>query len=537
MANLLANGTVLKTKDAADITIVSYIEHITAHQLYRVRYAGEEKVFTRLLNCDDDKKNFYETLAAQKILPTQTNWPIAFCDDKENDIFGFICDPIPEDYTTLSSLLFDRVSIYNPKQEIDVCLSLATVFGKLAEKGYFISSLSEDDVAFNINNGNVYLNIFQNISAKNKSKNFPSVRFIPPEYSLDNAITACAVNSRYILASLMFIIFFRYHPLDGASVVNKPFLSNQEMFSHYIQNPVFMFDLQNTSNRPSKYIQPQLQKKWDSFPEYIKELFSSSFSQNSKKDPSSRPDELTWITSLAKFRSCFFMCACGNTVTLSDEGTADCLYCGKKFNLPYKLQFTKYTVPVSAKARVYRCQVTDDFDISNATNPVGIIVSNPNNPQLLGFKNIVGFPLSCLTQNGNQKTLAMSETAPLNHGIQVSIYNSTVLFINSASTPAVAPPPAPIEPEVTVQVEVPDAETEQATNTAPTENTPVAPEASPEASQQAPSQEDSSSDEVPLNSFSTSSENDAIDKTGSIIKAFKQNNKEKNTNTSNEANE
>lgn len=444
MAEILENNLKLQTLDSAEFTIVGLKEKKPTHQTYIVDCSGEEKLFVAMLNQTLENKAHMQQLASKNLLPTETNHPLAFCDDEEKNIFGFISNEAPN-YTSLSSLIFERNAPYNPKQEIDVCLSIATAFGKLAQQGYFITSLTEDDFYFNITNGNIYMNAFQYITSPENDKISVSPRYLPPEYASGAHETATSVNSRFILAALIFSVMFRCHPFGGKQVITKPFLTNEDILNIYLTNPIFIFSETDTSNRPSEYIQQAVIKKWESLPEYIKELFQRSFSKASIENPEERPDEFEWLNALVKLRSFSFICSCSNLVTLSEEGKGECSNCQRKISLPCRLKLKDYTIPAIPKGRIYRCQVTSDYTSSTATEPVAVILTNPNNPQLLGYKNISSISLDCLTPAGVSKSLAPGEIAPLNDGIKVTAFETTILFINSTTTPAVPPAKTPIE--------------------------------------------------------------------------------------------
>ncbi len=468
MADFIANGTILHTTDKTPFTITSLCEKKKSCQTYNISIGGEDKVFTRLLGCTDEKKAFYESLASEKIAVTETNWPISFCNNPQEDIFGFISNAIPKDYTTLSDLLYKRTNPFGLKTEIDVCLNLATLFGKLCEKGYYFSNITEADVAFNPSNGTVFLNAFSNITNDKELYSASSVKFSPPEYYHQKGKNIIPESARYVLSIIMFIIFFRAHPFDGAKANSKAYLTKEDLYNLYLKEPVFMLDPNDDSNRPSEYIYSKLQEKWNSFPEFIKDLFIDSFSKSAIKEPLSRPDELKWINALVKMRSFSFVCTCTAILTLSEEGKGSCSSCNKAFEVACKIKLKNYTIPTVNKTRVYRCQVTDDYTVANAIEPVGVVVANPSNPQLLGFKNMTNETLICATPDGSTKVISNSEIAPIINGVSVEIYGTTIHFINSLSVPVPPLQKSPVEPEQTpVQEDVFVFDPEESQETAP----------------------------------------------------------------------
>ena len=318
MADFLANGTILSTTDGTPFTVTAFCEKKKNCHLYNISIGGEDKIFSRLFNLSDEKKEFYEKIAAEKIATAETNWPVAFCNSPSENIYGFISNAMPKDYISLSDILYKRTNSLSIKSEIDICLNLATFFGKLYEKGYYLSGFAESDIAFNPVNGAVFLNVFNNITNDTTISSVESLKFTPPEYYHQKGKNIIPESARYILSVIMFIIFFHAHPFEGAKAHSKAFLTKEDLYNLYITKSVFMFEPDDDTNRPSEYIYSKLQEKWNNFPDFIKELFINSFSQAAIKDPCSRPDELRWISALVKMRSFAFNCtACTCILSLS----------------------------------------------------------------------------------------------------------------------------------------------------------------------------------------------------------------------------
>lgn len=468
MADFLENGTILNTTDGTPFTVTSLCEKRKNCHFYNISICGEDKIFTRLFNYNDEKKAFYEKLVSEKIAVTETNWPVAFCNSPSQDIYGFISNAKPKDYISLSDLLYKRINPLSIKTEIDICLNLATLFGKLYENGYFFSNLTESDISFNPATGAIYLNTFSNITNDNTISSVESAKLTPPEYYHQKDKNIIPESARYILSIIMFIIFFRAHPFEGAKAHSKAFLTKEDLYNLYFKEPVFMLDTDDDSNRPSEYIYSKLQKKWDSFPDFIKELFIESFSKSAIKAPLSRPDELKWISALAKMRSFSFDCTCSSIITLSEEGKGSCSTCKKVFEVANKIQLKNYTIPAVNKTRIYRCQVTDNYTTANATQPVGVVIANPSKPQLLGFKNMTSETLICTTPDGSIKSINNGDIAPLINGISVKIYETTIHFINSLSVPVQPIQKAPVvTEEKTVQEDTFVFDTEASEETSP----------------------------------------------------------------------
>ena len=105
-------------------------------------------------------------------------------------------------------------------------------------------------------------------------------------------------TDQFSLAVLLFYMFMIGHPLDGALEAKIKCMDPAAMTKLYGTEPVFIFDPDNTSNRPVKGYQDNPLIFWDIIPQNLKDLFITSFTVG-LKDPTRRITENEWLKTFA----------------------------------------------------------------------------------------------------------------------------------------------------------------------------------------------------------------------------------------------
>jgi DNA-binding helix-hairpin-helix protein with protein kinase domain len=98
----------------------------------------------------------------------------------------------------------------------------------------------------------------------------------------------------FSLSVILFQLWTNNHPLEGkASCV--PIMDGKTEKKIYGENPVFIFDPNDESNRPVPSIHKAAVSRWPVMPEYLKETFIKAFSKEALKNPQSRIIEPQWL--------------------------------------------------------------------------------------------------------------------------------------------------------------------------------------------------------------------------------------------------
>ncbi|MGN0470937.1 MAG: hypothetical protein ACI4GV_08505 [Acutalibacteraceae bacterium] len=127
-----------------------------------------------------------------------------------------------------------------------------------------------------------------------RSKKDVSVKYKAPELITDLNAKDNADTDNFILAILLFRLFFIDHPFEGRKdLATMPFISKKIGETLYGSEPVFVYSPSDTSNRPQSNLSPYLVTIWNSAPESLKTSFTKVFTDGIK-NPSSRLSPQQW---------------------------------------------------------------------------------------------------------------------------------------------------------------------------------------------------------------------------------------------------
>jgi len=97
-------------------------------------------------------------------------------------------------------------------------------------------------------------------------------------------------TNRFSMAVVLFFVFFYGHPLEGKQTT-APCLTPSIIRKVYGEYPVFIFDQDDTRNRPIPIVHSKVISSWEAAPDYVKNIFIKAFSQEALHNPKARPNE------------------------------------------------------------------------------------------------------------------------------------------------------------------------------------------------------------------------------------------------------
>ena len=185
----------------------------------------------------------------------------------------------------------------------------------------------------------------------------------------------------------------------------------------YGNNPVFVFDPANTTNRPVKGYQDNVLLFWDIYPQTIRDLFTKAFTEGLKQ-PNRRVTENQWLDAFANLMTSIMICPnpkCGAEVFIDEhkiEKGEDhvCWGCGKVMQHPVSIVVGKNRVFLRRDAKLYSHTIYADYDMDTV---VGEVVQNPSNPNLWGIKNESKDNWTYIRADGQQIPVAVGRSAAI----------------------------------------------------------------------------------------------------------------------------
>src|ERR1700753_3294096 len=193
-----------------------------------------------------------------------------------------------------------------------VGFSLANSFLKLHAAGLCYRDINFGNVFFNPDTGDIRIADTDNVDVNLKPggiKGTPS--FMAPEVAKEE-VRPNSMSDRFSLAVVLYQILMIGHPLKGKREQDLPCEPSDPDGSMRMctEDPVFVFDPSNTSNRPIAGVHDLMLKLWEIYPQSLRDLFIRAFTRG-VRDPEARIMENEWRREMCTIRDSIFECECG----------------------------------------------------------------------------------------------------------------------------------------------------------------------------------------------------------------------------------
>lgn len=238
-------------------------------------------------------------------------WPLFLVTEEnpsDGKLFGYLMELLPQNYYEMDDFLrmdIDpkkaRFSSYNAM--LSAGMNIAFLMQKLHLKGYSYKDLNPKNFAIHPDTGDVLVIDNDNVSVDGGLCTVKGMKgYMAPEIPRSKySESPSRITDYYSLAVILYRLFFTDHPMDG-KLWEKVAVCTDEAEEHlYAIKPVFHFDPNNASNRPTTVYAPNALRRWRAMPQEIKSLFISAFTEGIEK-PDDRAPEGVWINTIAKCR-------------------------------------------------------------------------------------------------------------------------------------------------------------------------------------------------------------------------------------------
>lgn len=432
---IFSPGTKLRTRSGSDIEIVKHLAGGRQGNVYIVEYGGKKKALKWYKNgvlIEPDK--FYDNLVnnVAKGSPDKSFlWPQAVTEKKDGS-FGYIMDIRPEGYVKLSLLLLARhYDFRSYKTAAHACIKIVSSFRILHNKGLCYQDINADNIFINPVTGDVLICDNDNVSPDLTDMGvMGTVRFMAPEIIAGGGDVLPDIKSDlYALATVLFMILFKAHPLEGKKWFEANPLTPERESELYGKCPLFIFDPIDKSNAPGKKRQSSVIRRWELMPEYIKNMFITAFSSEALRNPDARPLERDWLPVLTRFMCDIARCPCGNDVFIKSASDTPCdnENCDHVIQVEHSIKLPLYTISALEGSRIFRCQL-GMCNVEEALSPVFLIVPKEDDPTKLGVVNMTDRVIDATTPSGAVRTVVPGQGVPIISGITLTVFDKTIVF-------------------------------------------------------------------------------------------------------------
>lgn len=428
-------GAKLKTKNHHIVIIEQELGAGGQGTVYRVSYDGQPKALkwyhTKIFKSPEQLEDFYNNVSTnvENGAPSaEFLWPEDVTEIK-NGSFGYIMELRPPRFHELSKLLVGkRARFQNYATRIEAMINLISAFRILHNKGYAYQDLNDGNFFFDPNTGECLICDNDNALYQGKHSGIlGKQRYMAPEIVLGQKMPDKNTD-RFSMSVILFMMFVALHPLEGEYATPDCMTKAMEHL-YYGEKPVFVFDPEDTRNRPKPELGKHAIMIWQMLPDYVRKAFITSFSKpcmtydpSKKRYGKSRLIELEWLSIISRFRSSVYTCPCGNELILT--GNHDkCPACNMPVPIHNRLKLKKYDLPLYPGVRVLRCQVEDCLDRA-ALETVLTVHAHSDSPTDYYITNDSDLAWSCVTTKGQSVKLGPGEKMPVLTGIKGTLLDS-----------------------------------------------------------------------------------------------------------------
>jgi DNA-binding helix-hairpin-helix protein with protein kinase domain len=396
-----------------------------------------------------DKRAFKENIR-QNIEETERNlssddkflWPQFLTEDLrigKTTSFGYVMALRPPEFTDFPAILNakdkkgGKVAFISTEVMILAALNLVNAFRSLHRKGLSYQDLNDGNFFINTTTGDVLICDNDNVTPDGKVNSGGvggKPGYMAPEIVRGDAYPSERTDC-HSLAVVLFKLFFRHSPLQGAAYEKLPCMTEKREMELFGTKPVFIYDPNDESNRPVNGVHNNVLKLWPIFPQFFKDAFIHSFAEG-MKNPQARMIENEWQKLLVRLRDEWYVTcpSCGRAVYLQGCSAVTglrCSGCGLSFSYPRRLVIKQgavlYNIPLFPGKKIYACHIVKDSDDYRTVS--GEVVMNKNNPNLWGIKNISPGTWKFNTPDGMEKEIPPGGAIPIGPGVVVNFAGTT----------------------------------------------------------------------------------------------------------------
>lgn len=419
-------GDTIKMKNGGEAKILSEFGSGGQGTVYKVSYNGKEYALKwyHVGVFKGKEKDFYANLENNiaKGAPTDAFlWPLGIT-EVQNGSFGYIMDIRPSGYEELTNFFVGSKKKQQVRFKSFAAISTAAIniiqaFRELHNRGYSYQDINNGNFFIDPANGGVLICDNDNVSPYGTNLGIMGKqRWMAPEI-VTMQCDPDKQSDRFSLAVVLFRLLFINHPLEGR-YSTPPCMTKELERKYYGSEPVFVYDPVDTKNRPVPGTDHNLKIFWNVYPQYIKNRFVRAFSQDVMHKRKARVLEKEWLDAFFRLRAETGICPnCKYEMFYTAEGVNTCFECHKPVAKPAQLAFANVTLPMYKGMKIYMWHV--DSTLDDITTVVGEVVANPQNPSILGVRNISTATWKVKLPDGSERPLAPNNVVPIKNGFVV----------------------------------------------------------------------------------------------------------------------
>ncbi len=394
---------------------------------YAAEVNGQPLMLTWLFPAEAtaDKRAALETMIHQGPPAANFLWPTTIVESKDVPGFGYLTLPRAPRFKNIDDLVKRWVepTFYALTTAL---LGVVDSFMALHLKGLCYRDFTTRNVYFDPDTGEVLFTFTDNIVASGTAAQAGSPRFLAPEL-VRGEVPPTAQTDLYTLATVLFYMMMVHHPLEGERSINVPTFDKTVEQRLYGSEPIFIFDPNNTTNRPMPGYHVSVQAYWPLYPQFIRDMFIQAFTAGIQDPYNSRIRESEWRKALVNLRDAIIYCAQCSAENFYDIAAlkatggkpGGCWSCGSELVLPPRLRVGDAIIMLNYNTKLYPHHVDPDrmYDFSV---PLAEVTRHPQNPNIWGLKNLSVEKWIVTLDDGSIKDVEYGRSITLTPGVKIN---------------------------------------------------------------------------------------------------------------------
>lgn len=339
-------------------------------------------------------------------------WP-EYLTMKLKGSYGYIMKLRSQDYYEFGQYLLARAQFKSFEAMVNAAMKICEGFKALHLSGLSYQDLNDGNFFIHPETGDVLICDNDNVAPEGVNSGIlGKARYMAPEVVTGMSMPSKQTD-RYSLSVVLFLLFYGNHPLEGARVLACPCMTEKYEKQFYGNEPIFIYDKANATNRPVRGVHNNVLRRWNAFPSLLRETFIQEFGTECLNDPNKRKLERQWQNVIQQLRDILVVCTeCKDETFVEDADTPKCMCCGKPFSIAGSLQIGNRRVLLTPNTKVY-------IDIDNKPDIQVIEVLSDKYPVQL--RNITTYNWVAETPSGKIKSVEPNKCMPVKAGLKVNL--------------------------------------------------------------------------------------------------------------------
>ncbi|PJF32073.1 MAG: serine/threonine protein kinase [Candidatus Thermofonsia Clade 1 bacterium] len=346
-------------------------------------------------------------------------WPLDLVTAPDGSTFGYLMPLLEPRFKSPIELMKGAI---NPsfRAICTACLELAHHYRQLHSQGWAYHDISLSNFLFDPNTGEIRIVDNDNVCTNGSSAPVMGTPyFMAPEIVRGEA-TPSAETDLYSLAVLLFHLLFVSHPLNGEQEYNIHCFDLPAMQKLYGTNPVFIFDPNNSSNRPVPGWHDNAIIYWRIYPQFIRDLFTRAFTEGLK--PEGRVRESEWQRAMARLRDSIIFSADGSEnfydPELLQQGKPHiCWHSRQPIPLPPRLKIEDRIIMLTHVTTLSEYHFTGILSFDRV---LARVVKHPTERNIWGLRNESGQAWHFTDSNGMPQEVPHGKSVTLRNGLTIN---------------------------------------------------------------------------------------------------------------------